>query len=154
MKYENVKIGYELLESGAIAPTRNYKGDAGLDFYPLYNYFIPPRNFRVVHTAITVKLPDGYNGLLKPKGSSCHLVGSGVIENNYQGEILFKIFNATDDTICLRREDAIGQMILLIALSPEPVLCRDIHKVKTNRGDSGGIKEDKFEKQILKDLGY
>lgn len=146
--YKDIYVLFEILKSDAKFPTRKHAGDAGMDFYAYGNYIIPSHDFRVVKTAVTVKLPRGFHGLLKPKSKNLHLVGAGVVDNNYQGEILFKLYNILDEDLIIRHCDAIGQMILLTAYSPIPTIGKDIHKEKTVRGDTGGIVE-----QILEDLG-
>lgn len=143
-QYKNEYVPFELLECDAKFPTRKHEGDAGMDFYAYGNYIIPPKSFKIVRTAITVKLPNGFNGLLKPKGSSVWLVGSGVIENTYQGEIVFRLFNVLKEDLIIKHDDPIGQMILLTAYSPIPTIGKDIHTEETSRGTVGGI---------LKDLG-
>jgi len=129
------------VKADAKLPTRKYSGDAGMDFYCLFDTIIPPHKFKVVRTGITVEIGEGYHGLLKPKGGNSHLVGAGVIENTYQGEILFKIFNPTDEQRVYAKGDAIGQMVLIPAYSPMPVECavKDIHNNITDRESSGGI---------------
>ena len=42
---------------------------------------------------MTVEIPAGYVGLVKPKGRNDHLLGAGVVDAGYQGEILVKVVN-------------------------------------------------------------
>ena len=129
------------LDEEAKLPTRKHDGDAGIDFYCLYDTIIPAQKYKVVQTGVTVELPHNYHGLLKPKGKNNHLVGAGVLENTYQGEVLFKIFNPTDEQRVFKKGTAIGQMVLIPAFSPMPVEYRidEMHNKKTIREDTGGI---------------
>jgi len=138
-KYIELKVAK--LEESAVVPTLKHKGDAGIDFYCLFDTIIEPNTYKVVRTGITVELPSEYHGLLKPKGKNNHLVGAGVIENTYQGEILFKIFNPTKHKQPFSKGTAIGQMILIPAISPVPIEVsgEDVHEEKTIREDTGGI---------------
>lgn len=131
------------IEDEAKLPTRKHSGDAGIDFYCLYDTIIKPHDYKVVRTGVVVELPSNYHGLLKPKGKSNHLVGAGVIENTYQGEILFKLFNPTDEQRVFKKGTAIGQMILIPALSPMPVEFDydNLFETKTTRAGTGGIVE-------------
>ena len=140
---ENVEIGVAKLEKEAILPTLKYEGDAGIDFYCLYDIIIPSFKYKVVQTGITVSIPKEYHGILKAKGINNHIVGAGVVENTYQGEILFKIFNPTDEQRVFKKGTAIGQMILVPAVSPIPLEIdkKEIHKDKTTRQGTGGIVE-------------
>ena len=132
------------LEEDAIIPTRKHDGDAGVDFYALKDVVIGPRQMKVVKTGITVQLPYHYFGLLKPKGGSNHLVGAGVVDPDYQGEILFKIYNPHDDATSFLAGQPVGQMVLVPIIRP-PVVEVDvdeIHQEETERGATGGITEN------------
>ena len=133
------------VDSEAKLPTRKHEGDAGIDFYCLYDTIIQPFGYKVVQTGITVELSPDYHGILKPKGKNNHLVGAGVIENSYQGEILFKLFNPTEERRVFKKGTAIGQMILIPAFSPMPVEfeLEQLHESKTIREGTGGIVEQR-----------
>lgn len=133
-------VPYNLLEKDATHPTIKHPDDAGMDFYAYGDYIIKPQTFKIIRTGITVELPENFHGLLKPKSGSAFLVGAGVIDNGYQGEILFRLFNVLDYDLVFRDGDPIGQMILLPAYSPTPVISwAMIHDSETDRGNSGGI---------------
>ena len=70
-------IPFSKLYSDAKAPTHNNEGDAGLDFYALEHTHIEPHSFKIVRTGIRVEVPEGYVGLLFPKGKNDHLLGAG-----------------------------------------------------------------------------
>lgn len=137
----HVAIRVAKVDGEAKVPTLKHKGDAGIDFYALYDTIIPPNSYKVVQTGITVEFPSEYHGLLKPKGRNNHLVGAGVIENTYQGEVLFKLFNPTDRQKVFKKGEAVGQLILIPALSPIPTETplSKIHKEETKRKGTGGI---------------
>jgi dUTP pyrophosphatase len=132
------------LEEGAVLPTRKHDGDAGVDFYALKDVVIGPRQMKVVKTGITVQLPYHYFGLLKPKGGSNHLVGAGVVDPDYQGEILFKIYNPHDDATSFLAGQPVGQMVLVPIVRPSivEVSVDEIHQEETERGATGGIIEN------------
>jgi len=131
------------LDKDAKLPTLKHQGDAGMDFYCLYDVIIPPFSNKVVQTGITVELGHKYHGILKAKGGSVHVVGAGVVENTYQGEILFRIFNPSDEQRVFKKGTAIGQMILIPAYSPIPLEFKleEMHNSKTTREGTGGIVE-------------
>ncbi len=130
------------LHPDAKLPSRNHRDDAGLDFYALGNYVILPNSMKVVYTGITVEWPKGTMGLTKPKGSSKHLIGAGVIDAGYQGEVVFKVFNTLMDNLIIRDGDAVAQVVILPVIIPDllvEVNLDRIHKEKTARGNTGGI---------------
>ena len=132
------------LDEDAVLPTRNHDGDAGLDFYALNDVVIGPRQMEVVRTGITVQLPYHYFGLIKPKGGSNNLIGAGVVDPDYQGEILFKIYNPHDDATSFLAGQPVGQMILVPIIRPSviEVDLDEIHQEETERGATGGILEN------------
>lgn len=134
-------IPFAKLEESVYPPKVNHEHDAGMDFYCQWHTEIRPYQQAIIKTGITVEIPQGFVGLLKPKGAQQQLVGSGVVEWTYQGEVMFRIFNATDQTKIIYRGDAIGQMIIIANLEPEPmeVDLSIIHAKATERGATGGI---------------
>jgi len=136
------------LYDNAILPNRKNPTDAGMDLYAWFDDYhrmaiIPPHIFTVIHTGITIEIPKGYVGLIWPKGRNNHLIGGGVVDQDYQGEILVKIANIYDTNLTIAHGDAIAQLIIVPVFTPEIVETPldEIHKVETFRGGSGGIVE-------------
>ncbi|HMN13677.1 MAG TPA: hypothetical protein PKD55_15290 [Bellilinea sp.] len=129
------------LNPGAVLPTRKHPHDAGIDFYASEKVTIPSHSFGIVPTGIKVDLPTGYVGLLKPKGRANHLLGAGVVDAGYQGEILIKVANLTDQPLVFQPGDAIGQMVILPVITPsvEEVLLDELYADQSARGETGGI---------------
>ena len=135
------KIRVAKLQKEALLPTRKHPDDAGIDFYSSEDKIIPPRSFGVVGTGITVEIPGGYVGLMMPKSRNDHLLGAGVIDAGYQGEIRIKIANITDDPLHVTYGQGIGQMLIIPIETPavEEVPADEIHKERSERGATGGI---------------
>lgn len=129
------------LDPQAVIPTRRHPEDAGLDLYALLDTTLEPHSVGIVRTGITLEIPEGYVGLLKPKGRSDHLLGAGVVDAGYQGEILIKVVNPFDAPLSLRAGEAIAQMLLLPIVTPgvSEVSLDEIHAQASARGASGGI---------------
>jgi dUTP pyrophosphatase len=134
-----MEIKYAKLFSDAKAPTRKHLTDAGLDFYILDTVSIHPHTSYTAHTGITVEIPEGYFMLMKPKGKADFLVGAGVVDEGYQGEILVKIVNISDQYCTIYAGEAIVQGVLIPTIYPIPVEYKEIHSEKTDRGATGGI---------------
>jgi dUTP pyrophosphatase len=130
----------------AILPTRKTLTDAGLDLY-LYAedrslvMRVPSRESRIFHTGITIEIPEGYAGFIWPKSRYDFLIGGGVIDSGYQGEIFVKVINPGFNTLYFEHGQAIAQIIfqrvLIEPLEEVPVL--GIHLKNTARGATGGI---------------
>ncbi len=129
------------LREDAILPTRKHPDDAGIDFYSVESVWIQPNNFKIVKTGITVEIPKGYVGLMKPKSRSNFLLGAGVIDAGYQGEIQIKVANVGLGTLAIAYGDAIAQMLIVPVETPavEEVPLSGIHQEASERGATGGI---------------
>jgi len=134
------------LRADAVLPTIKYEGDAGMDFYAVDNWLVKPHNFAVITTGIGVVVPEGYVGILKPKSRSNYLFGAGVIDSNYRGEILFKVFNPYDKSFTIEHGQPVGQMIVVkgLDLTIEEINVADIGN--TNRGATGGIVDQRIDR--------
>lgn len=131
------------LRPEAVLPTRKHSADAGLDFYAVAAVEIPPHSFSIVPTGVTIEIPEGFVGLLKPKGRANHLLGAGVVDAGYQGEILVKVANVTAVPLRFAVGEAVGQLVIVPVLTPavEEVSAEEIHMDKSTRGGAGGIVE-------------
>ncbi len=129
------------LRDDARLPTRKHPADAGLDLYAVAAATLPPHSTAIVPTGVTVEVPQGMVALIKPKGKNDHLLGAGVVDAGYQGEILVKVVNPFSRPLEIRAGDAIGQMLLLPVFTPavEEISAEEIHRQSSQRGGSGGI---------------
>ena len=135
------KIKAAKLCEKAILPTRKHPEDAGIDFYAVEPVNIPAHSFGIVKTGITMEIPNGYVGLMMPKSRNNHLLGAGVIDAGYQGEIQIKIANIAKDSLQIEYGQAVGQMLILPVITPaiEEVDVKKIHEKPSERGATGGI---------------
>lgn len=129
------------LDEEARIPTRKHWTDAGVDLYSIESTFLFPQTSGIIKTGITIEIPDGYAGILKAKSKSDFIVGAGVVDSGYQGEILVKIFNPYDSVIEIHKGDAIAQLVIIPCITGEvqEVPKEKIHKSKSDRGETGGI---------------
>jgi dUTP pyrophosphatase len=129
------------LRSGAVLPSRKHPQDAGLDLYAAEESMIPPHASAIVPSGVTVEIPAGFVGLVKPKGRNDHLIGAGVVDAGYQGEILVKLVNPSDRQLRIHSGDAIAQLLIVPIETPEveEVSPAEIHSQASSRGASGGI---------------
>ena len=134
-------LKFARLTPNAVAPTRKHPNDAGVDVYASEEVRIPPFSCRVVPTGVTLEVPEGTVVQAWPKSRHDHLLGAGVIDAGYQGEIKIKVVNYSWKPLRIQRGDAIAQLVQL------PVICEpleemppdEIHRVRSQRGGEGGI---------------
>jgi dUTP pyrophosphatase len=134
-------IKFARLDPTAKAPARKHATDAGVDVYALEDVTVKPFSYCNVHTGVTIEVPEGTMLEVRPKGRNNHLVGAGVIDAGYQGEIVVKVVNYTWRAMRLRKGDAIAQLVQLpvICEPVEEVTLDQIHSEQSARGGSGGI---------------
>ena len=127
----------------AAVPTKKFETDAGWDLYYCgKDIIIPPFTLAILETGIRIVLPQETFGLIKPKSKSNYLIGGGVIDNGYTGELLVKVFNISEWSIAIGNGIAIAQLIILKMPYYLPRLTDEEYideNFNTDRGNSGGI---------------
>ena len=118
-------------------PTKKYAGDAGFDLYSTIDVVIEPHTTAIIPTGIAIELPSGFFGWITNKSSKEYLVGAGIVDNNYRGEIKVRIFNVLNKKIYIKEGDAIAQLILLPQINDAIELV--LFLSETDRNNDGGI---------------
>jgi len=118
-------------------PTKKYAGDVGFDLYSTVDVVIEPHTTAIIPTGIAIELPSGFFGWITNKSSKEYLVGAGIVDNNYRGEIKVRIFNVLNKKIYIKEGDAIAQLILLPQISDTIELV--LFLSETDRNNDGGI---------------
>lgn len=131
------------LRKEARIPTRKFPSDAGIDLYTDSGYKINIGEVMKLSTGVAIELPIHTMGLVMAKSRSNFVVGAGIVDQNYRGELKVKIFNPTNELISIEQGDAIAQLIVVPILTPliQEVAYEDFTKETTDRGTSGGIHE-------------
>lgn len=134
---------YKLLRTDASPPTRKHDTDAGLDVYAYGDYIIKPHSYKIVRTGIAVETPPDCMTLIKAKSRSDYLIGGGVVDHGYTGEILVKVINPIADRfdVIIRHGDPVAQLIVLPIWIEEIEEVDEFDLIDLGRGDTGGIVE-------------
>lgn len=134
-------LNFARLQPEALPPTRKHPQDAGVDVYSIEDAIIWPFSYRNIHTGITLEIPEGYMLLAKPKGRNNHLLGAGVIDTGYQGEIVIKVVNYSWKPMRVKKGMPVAQLIQIPVVCEVPleVDADQIHVQTSARGGSGGI---------------
>lgn len=122
-------------------PTRAHRTDAGMDLYycpngnkKLYNeeenFYIPPKESRLLSTGLKVEVPYGHMLEIKNKSGIAYkrqlLVGACIIDPGYDGEVYINLHNIGHETQIIRAGDKIAQAVLI------PIIHCEIEEVKTD----------------------
>ncbi len=94
-----MELEFVRLRPDAVAPSRAYPDDAGLDLVACDRLEIPPGGRATVGTGISVAIPPGHAGLVVPRSGlaardGIGLVNSpGLVDSGYRGELRAVIHN-------------------------------------------------------------
>ena len=142
-----MNINVKLLTKTAIPPTRGTAFAAGLDLYADESVIMASGEVISVSTGISVCIPDGYVGIIKPRSGLAFGYGvdtmAGVIDSDYRGELRI-LLTCTDlnqfDYVRLAKGDRIAQLLII------PVLMCGVDVVDelddTERGGKGLVQRE------------
>lgn len=125
-------------EKGALLPVRAHATDAGADILTPRSFLLAARSSAVIRTGVHVELPPDTVGMLKSKSglNIFHdIVGEGVIDEGFDGEVVVKLYNLGDSPYQFEREDKIIQLVVMPVFYPKIVQADEI--AGGERGDAG-----------------
>lgn len=127
------------LDTGAYMPLREHSTDAGMDLRAMQGVRIPPHGSALVRTGVHIELPEGNCGLLVSKSglnTKNNITTTGLIDENYVGEILVKMYNHGEDAHMVMAGDKITQLVVLPCMY-ETIEIVDELDTNTERGENG-----------------
>jgi dUTP pyrophosphatase len=137
-----VSLRFTRLSPDAVAPTRAYDGDAGLDLYAAEALTIGPGERASVGTGIAIAVPGGCAGLVLPRSGLAARHGialvnaPGLIDAGYRGELRVLLLNTDrSEPFEVAPGDRIAQLVLVRHEAPEPVEVESLDE--TIRGAGG-----------------
>jgi dUTP pyrophosphatase len=127
------------------SPNRGTSDSAGIDFYiPVgEDVSIMPQDKALIPSGIKVDIPNGTmfqvmnkSGIAVKKGL---VVGACVVDSDYQGEIMFNVWNISNKAVSLESGTKIVQMVLVPILFPtlEEVGLERLFTNESDRGSGG-----------------
>ena len=139
MKLNTIK--FILIDTRAKVPTRHHEHDAGIDIYTIESFTLYKHSKYVARTGLKMKVHDNFVGILKPRGRHDWLIGSGVIDARYTGELKVKLVNPYSYDFVIEPGDSIAQMVITPYLKEylEYVTDEEFAAIETDRGETGGI---------------
>ena len=104
---------------GLPLPHYQTEHSAGVDLYAAVEseIVIGPGAWKLVPTGISIAIPEGYEGQVRPRSGLAlkhgigMLNGPGTIDADYRGEIGIILFNFSDEPFAVRRGDRIAQLV-------------------------------------------
>ena len=119
---ERVKIPIKRLRDDAAAPLPTYMTEqsSGMDLYAFLekDLILQPGERKLIPTGISVAIPEGFEGQVRPRSGLAirHGIGiinaPGTIDADYRGEIAILLINFGEEPFMVRTGDRIAQMII------------------------------------------
>lgn len=111
-------------DKGALLPIRKHSTDAGADILTPRSFLLPAESSAIIRTGVHVELPPNTVGMLKSKSglNIFHdIVGEGVIDEGFDGEIVVKLYNLGKTPYEFPRGSEIIQLVVMCVHYPEIV---------------------------------
>ena len=125
-------------DKGALLPIRKHSTDAGADILTPRSFLLPAESSAIIRTGVHVELPPNTVGMLKSKSglNIFHdIVGEGVIDEGFDGEIVVKLYNLGKTPYEFPRGSEIIQLVVMCVHYPEIVQADEIQGGE--RGSNG-----------------
>lgn len=126
------------LDNGAILPVRAHGTDAGADIMTPRTVVVPAGGYAVIRTGVHVQLPPNTVGMLKSKSGinvKHDIIGEGVIDEGYSGEVVVKLYNLGRTPHCFKRGEKVIQLVVMPVCYPSIVHVASVEGGE--RGDAG-----------------
>ena len=137
-----MKINLKKLTDSAIVPTYGTEFSAGADLYNLNeSVTIEPHTTKLIHTGISVEIPEGYCGLIFARSGLASKRGLapankvGVIDADYRGEIMVALHNHSDIVAEVSPCERVAQLAIVPFLKAEFDVVDELSA--TVRGEGG-----------------
>lgn len=127
-----------MLDKNAFMPHRAHTADAGLDLFATEGKLIHAHGSAIFDTGVHIQIPMGWVGFLKSKSGlnvKHGITSEGVIDAFYNGSIVVKLYNNSNEDYYVSRGDKISQLVILPIALPDLDLVN--HFEETERGNNG-----------------
>lgn len=137
----NVKI--KKLDERATIPTYGTQYSAGADLYAVADadITIKPHETILIHTGLSVEIPEGYAGLIYARSGLASKKGLapankvGVVDSDYRGEVMVALHNHGETEQTVSHGERIAQLVIAPFLKAEFTLSEEL--TETVRGEGG-----------------
>jgi len=146
LKKVQVKILNNSINSDIPMPTYATEGSAALDLRACIDNKIEllPKNTILVPTGLAFYIQDkDYAGIILPRSGLGHkhgiILGNsvGLIDSDYQGELMVSLFNNSNNVFIINPGDRIAQFMLIPVISIEYEFVDDFNATSISSGGFG-----------------
>ena len=122
-----MKIRIKKIDDRAVVPTYGSEYSAGADLYALLDERteILPHETKLIHTGISLDIPEGYCGLIFARSSMGAKRGLapankvGVIDADYRGEVMVALHNHSESVAAVEPGERVAQLAIVPFLKAE-----------------------------------
>ncbi len=141
----NINVEYQLLYENAQAPTYGTYGSAGMDLRACIGSPINllPGSVTLVTTGLALNMKDrSMCAMILPRSGLGHKHGIvlgnlvGLIDSDYQGEIMVSLWNRSDQEYTINHGDRIAQLVFVPIAVANLV---EVHEFSRTERGSGGF---------------
>ena len=149
-----MNLRFYRLRSGAKLPVRAYPTDAGMDLFYCPNenekdklsdttdFWIPPKESRVLPTGLKVEVPKGFMLEIKNKSGIASkrqlLVGACIVDPGYNGEVFINLHNLGPESQIIKSGEKIAQAVLIPIIHCSVLeVPHDYLNLGSDRGEGG-----------------
>ncbi|MBR7133361.1 MAG: dUTP diphosphatase [Clostridia bacterium] len=140
-----LKVKYIKLKEDAKMPTYGTDFSAGADLYACEGgeVTINPGETRIIHTGLSLEIPEGYAGLIYARSGIATKRGLapankvGVIDSDYRGEIMVSLFNHSAEAQAIADGERIAQLVITPFLKVEYTEADTLTETERGKGGFG-----------------
>ena len=122
-----MEIKIKKLSEDAVIPTYGSEYSAGADLYALTDepIVIEPGKTVLVHTGISIEIPEGYGGFIYARSGLSTKRGLapankvGVIDADYRGELMVSLYNQSETEQTVEAGERVAQIAIVPFLHAE-----------------------------------
>ena len=137
-----MKINLKKLTDSATIPTYGTEFSAGADLYNLNeSVTIAPHTTTLIHTGISIEIPEGYCGLIFARSGLASKRGLapankvGVVDCDYRGEVMVALHNHGTVAQTVDAGERVAQLVIAPYYTASFIECEELSD--TVRGEGG-----------------
>ena len=139
------EIKIKKLNENAIIPTYGTEFSAGADLYALpgESITIPAHSTVMIHTGLSMQIPEGYAGLIFARSGLASKRGLapankvGVVDPDYRGEFMVALHNHTDEDKTVDGGERVAQLVIVPFLTASFVEADELSETVRGAGGFG-----------------
>lgn len=140
---QNTKVRLVKTDPNAIIPSYGTEFSAGADLYSLSEAVIGAGETYVVHTGISLEIPEGLVGLVFARSGLATKRGLapankvGVIDSDYRGEIMVALHNHGDREQRIEKGERVAQLVLVPYITADFIETDTLENTERGQGGFG-----------------